>query len=113
MSAAGTAPARAPHKRVMPLSEALDLMNLMPFLVCTCNRKLLNSQLQVKSRRALPEVYEVAFEVTNGRETYRFPKQPFRVLRVLTLEEFKRVAPWASVEHEQGGNTYYYEIHTD
>ena len=111
--------ASAAARAVAPLTyyEAMRIINAMPFLVCTCTHKLLNSQFRPdargrmrQSRNPLPEIYPVAFEVWNGPRSYIFPEQPFRVVRVITKAEFKRAAPWACTGR---GFSYYYHIATD
>ena len=103
MSAAATARALA-KPEPLTFMEAMKIINSMPFLVCTCPQKLLNSQLKrgrYCQNRILPEIYEVEFEVWDGPRSYVFPRQPFRVLRVITRVEFRRVAPWAATGHSK------------
>lgn len=112
MPSTGAARARTKEDRRLTYWEAIQILNSMPYLVCACGQKLLNSQVKrrhhEKTVRILPEIYEVEFEVSNGDRTYKFPKQPFRVLAVITRAEFKRVAPWAAC-----GDKYFYRIATD
>jgi hypothetical protein len=94
--------------------RALEIINAMPYLVCTCKQKLLQIQMIPNRRnglvRKVPEIYDIEFEVAEQNMTYKFPKQPFRVLCEITRQEFKRVAPWACTGPSWN---YFYHIHSD
>lgn len=99
----------------LTLEEAIEVLNSLPFLACMCSQKLLNNMLDPRSkgRRCVPErpaVYEVEFEVSKNGRKFTFPKQPFRVMREITREEYRAAVPFAAIG---GPGSFYYELHTD
>ena len=59
-----------------------------------------------------PNIYiTIEFEVCDGPRCYKFPAQPFRLIRELTRAEVLAVLPNAA--GGLGTKMYYYEIHTD
>ena len=120
MAATGTARAKV----AMTRAEAIELLNRMPYLVCTCSQRLLRDQvagrphnIQVRMEKGIPEqaVYETSFTVFGeGNRSYTFERQPFRIIREISRDEFLACAPWASTSHGgRNDRTFYYEIHTD
>jgi hypothetical protein len=115
------ATARARERSVPALSreEALEILNSMPYLVATSNTKLLPEQFTVRTLKYLtahnqlhriqkPPIIPVAFTVVGAdKRSYTFESQPFMVMREITREEFRRVAPWACT------GRFHYIISTD
>ena len=98
--------------------QAIEILNRMPYLVCSADAKLLPEMFTPAARKHLarhgqlkrtekPAVVVTAFTVVDGKRSYTFDPQPFRVLRFITREEFRRAAPWAAL------GRYHYEIHGD
>jgi hypothetical protein len=98
----------------MSREKAIEILNRMPYLVCTSNQKLLQSMVGSPRNRkrsaiyARQEVYLVEFQVSDGRRTYTFESQPFYILCQITKAEFKAAAPWAAVTAR-----YFYRVSTD
>jgi hypothetical protein len=104
----------AAARALAPLTreEAIEILNRMPYLVATSSYKLLNSMILSSKATERPDVFWSEYEVWNGKRRYVFEKQPFRVLREITREEFKAAAPEAQVPSSTV-RCYFYEIHSD
>ena len=108
MSAAA-ARARSPE---MTREEAIEILNRMPFLACMSGYKLLNSMVATPRAAERPDIFWSEYEVWSGKRRYVFERQPFRVLREITREEFKAAVPEAQVP-AAGTRMFYYEVATD
>lgn len=102
----------------MSRDEAVEIINRMPYLVCSSHAKLLTSMFSEETRdhyrrhgqskrTEKPAIIVTTFTVYEGKRQYTFEAQPFRVLRLISRQEFRRVAPWAAV------GRFHYEVATD
>lgn len=112
----------AAQARIKPLTrrEATRIVNSMPYLVAASHAKLLPEMFDEKQRAHFrkynqmtrctpPPVIHMEFEVSNGQRSYVFKKQPFRVLRQITMEEYLLVFPYGMVRRD----LFYYLVSTD
>ena len=104
----------APARALVPLTreEAIEILNRMPYLVCMSGYKLLNSMVVSHRAAERPDVFWSEYEIWSGKRRYVFERQPFRVLREITREEFKAAAPEAQVPASTV-RCFFYHIHTD
>ena len=104
----------APARALVPLTreEAIEILNRMPYLVCMSGYKLLNSMVVSHRAAERPDVFWSEYEIWSGKRRYVFERQPFRVLREITREEFIAAVPEAHVP-AASARMFYYEVHSD
>lgn len=115
MSAAA-APALA--RPSLSREDAIRIINAMPYLVCTSESKLLPDMFTEKQKAHAKKhnqehkvsrnpVIQSKFTVFSGGRSYTFDRQPFRVMKSISKEEFRKAAPWAAT------GKHHYVISTD
>lgn len=99
----GVALAKYPIKQ-LSRERAIEIISYLSMLVAAS-----------KTLFKIGSIIQVPYEVLDeSYASYTFENQPFKILRRITLEEFKTAIPQGlTTGLGKGYRNYYYEIHTD